>query len=55
MQGVSSLYVSKINGLIMEQLNEERNTLAGIDIMSVIMIICVDIHLLSIKKGLITV
>lgn len=54
MERIRSLYESTMDGLKMEQLNEEMNNLAGID-RSAIKIISLVIHILSLKNGLVTV
>lgn len=54
MERIRSLYEFTTDGLKIEQLNEEINNLAGID-MSAIMIISLVIHILPLKNGLVTV
>ena len=54
MQGVKSLYGSTIGGFKMETLNEGIIILTGIDEMSIIIIISLVIHALSLKSGLIS-
>lgn len=54
-QGVRILCSETMDDLKMEKMNEEITDLAVIDIMLVIIIICLLIHILSLKGSLITV
>lgn len=54
-QGVRTLCSETMDDLKMEKIIEEITDLAVIDIMLVIIIICLLIHILSLKGSLITV